>query len=80
MAKAYVRSEMLRRLGPFPACRSWYWSVVGAAGRTVLQDSGYANHRAALTDALRAQSAASEVEGRGHVLRPWDDLVDEAVI
>lgn len=80
MSKATIRSEVLRPLGPFPAVRSWFWSVRGTCGSVVLQDSGYANLAAALRDALAAQFAVAEVEGSGHTLRPWDDLVDEAVI
>lgn len=77
MARAHVYSETIRLKGPHRVIRRWAFRVSAWNG-VVLQDDGYASQAGALADADRLARAVTIIEQRGHKLRPWHELVEDA--
>lgn len=81
MARGRVYSEVIRlkSRGGIKVIRRWGFRVSGWNG-VVLRDDGYASQQDALADANRLVAAVGLIEQRGHKLKPWEKLVDEARI
>ena len=79
MARGRVYSEVivLEERGYKRSIRRWGFSVLAFNG-VVLNDNGYGSQQTAITEASRLVRAVELIEGRGHRLRSWRSLVDEA--
>ncbi len=79
MARARVWSETstYKVRGGRKKFRYWCFTVTAWNG-VVLTDNGYGSQDAALADADRLVRAVELIEKRGHKLRPWRELVDQA--
>lgn len=82
MSRARVFAEPIWLIRHGQRTRTVYrWAFeVHSGGSVVMADNGFATMQLAFEKAHALALAATLVENRGHRLRPWRELVDEAQI